>query len=100
MAKLTKLSGERLEGVLAKRLSLRDPVFHLERVGGRWVGDVISPSFKGKRDHQRQKMIWDALEADLGAESVLKVGMILAYTPDEWNLGVDGEPAGKGKKAG
>jgi hypothetical protein len=44
-------------------------------------------------------MIWDAFEAELGAGSVLQVGMLLAYTPDEWNLGDEEKPV-KSKKAG
>ena len=34
-------------------------------------------------------MIWDALERALGPESVKLVGMILAYTPDEWYVDDD-----------
>jgi hypothetical protein len=28
----------------------------------------------------------DALDAELGAESVQEVGTLLAYTPEEWNI--------------
>jgi hypothetical protein len=31
-------------------------------------------------------MIWDALDAELGAASVTEIGTLLAYTPDEWNI--------------
>jgi hypothetical protein len=31
-------------------------------------------------------MIWDALRRALGENAVRKVGMILAYTPDEWDI--------------
>ena len=99
MAKLTK---EKLAKILTDRLRLKDPTFRLEWAGERLVGNVISETFKGKRDHERQKLIWDALDAEFGAESVHRVGMLLAYTPDEWNLGKGGERAtgGKTKKAG
>jgi acid stress-induced BolA-like protein IbaG/YrbA len=97
----TKLTKEKLEEILTQKLGLAAPTFHLEKVGGQLVGDLISPTFKGKRDHERQKLIWDALDAELGAESVVLVGMLLAYTPDEWKLGDDGRPvAAKKKKAG
>ena len=69
--------------------------------GGRFVGDIVSGSFKGKRDHERQKLIWDALDAELGAESVRLVGMLLAYTPQEWEPGEDDRVVTKkAKKAG
>ena len=88
MAKLTK---DKLESVLSKRLSLKDPQYFLEKVGGRLVGDVISTTFRGKRDHRRQEMIWDALEAEFGPEAVKLVGMLLAYTPGEWDPNADDE---------
>jgi acid stress-induced BolA-like protein IbaG/YrbA len=98
MAKLTK---EKLEGVLSKRLSLKAPQYFLEKVGGRLVGDVVSPTFKGKRPHQRQEMIWDALEAEFGPEAVKLVGMLLAYTPGEWDPNADDEATPtKRKKVG
>ena len=86
MARITK---DKLESILTKRLSLKDPQFILERVGTRLVGNVVSPSFKGKTDHQRLEMIWDALEAELGPHFSLLVGMLLAYTPEEWNIDAD-----------
>ncbi len=87
MAKVMKLTKKELERILKSGLSLKDPEFFLEKVGNRIVGHVVSSSFKGKRDHERQTLIWNALDAKLGAESPLLVGMILAYTPDEWNVG-------------
>lgn len=91
MAKQTHLTKQRLSEILSERLSLKDPEYHLENVGGRLVGHLISPTFKGKRDDQRQTLIWDALEAELGPNAARVVGMLLAYTPEEWNLGADGE---------
>jgi acid stress-induced BolA-like protein IbaG/YrbA len=85
----TKLTKARLEKILRDKLHLTDPVFRLEVYSSRINGLVISDSFKRKGDSQRQKMIWDALESVLGPASVKLVGMILAYTPEEWNLGSD-----------
>jgi acid stress-induced BolA-like protein IbaG/YrbA len=89
MAKRITLTKESLARILATRLSLKDPQFKLEEVGGRLVGNIISSSFKGKRDYDRQKVIWDALDAELGREAVLRIGMLLAYTPEEWEVGSD-----------
>jgi stress-induced morphogen len=69
MAKQVRLSKEQLERILSSRLMLKDPKFLIERAGSRLVGDIVSPTFKGKRDHERQKMIWDALDNELGAEA-------------------------------
>ena len=97
MATITK---GKLQGILTRRLGLVDPEFRLQKAGDRLVGNVISVTFKGKRDHERQKLIWEALEAEFGAESPVLVGLLLAYTPDEWNLGANPKEGAKVKKAG
>jgi acid stress-induced BolA-like protein IbaG/YrbA len=91
MAKLTRA---KLKTILTNRLGLVDPEFHLEKSGDRWSGNVISATFEGRRDHERQKLLWDALANELGAESVLLVGLLLAFTPDEWNLDAKIKKAG------
>jgi acid stress-induced BolA-like protein IbaG/YrbA len=88
---MMRLTKEQLKGILAKRLSLNDPQFFLRKVGGRLVGHIVSTTFRGKDDHRRQEMIWDALEAELGPKAVKVVGMLLAYTPGEWDPDVDDE---------
>jgi acid stress-induced BolA-like protein IbaG/YrbA len=83
MRKLTKSA---LQDALLRELRLDDPVFRLESAGGRISGSVISKSFKGMRDHERQRTIWDALDKAFGSEAVRFVGMLLAYTPEEWDV--------------
>jgi acid stress-induced BolA-like protein IbaG/YrbA len=96
-----KLTNKRLEQVLTRRLKLVDPQFVLEKSGSWIYGDVISLTFKGKRDHKRQVMIWDALEAEFGERAKSMVGMLLAFTPDEWNLGSEDMPLPRrARKAG
>jgi acid stress-induced BolA-like protein IbaG/YrbA len=96
-----KLTTKRLGQVLSRRLKLVKPQFVLENSGDWIYGDVISSTFKGKRDHKRQEMIWDALEAEFGEKAKSMIGMILAFTPDEWNLGSEFEPLPKRtRKAG
>jgi acid stress-induced BolA-like protein IbaG/YrbA len=90
-----KLAKEKLASVLRSRLGLQNPKFILEKAGTRWVGDIISTTFHGKRDHERQKMLWDALDSEFGDDSVRLVGMLLAYTPDEWSLGAEESSAAK-----
>jgi len=75
-----------LQKILTDELALKEPRFKLQKYGSHWNGSVISKTFHRKGDHQRQKMIWDALRRALGENAVRKVGMILAYTPDEWDI--------------
>lgn len=84
---MPKMTRTKLEKTLTQALSLKSPVFHLTSTGGRWSGSVISEMFRGIKDHSRQSMIWDALDEAYGPESVKVVGMLLAYTPEEWNIG-------------
>lgn len=96
-----RLTKENLEELLTRRLRLKNAEFYLEKVGNRLVGEIVSPTFRGKRDHERQSLIWDALDAELGADSTRRVGMLLAYTPEEWKLGQPQAPEpGHQKKAG
>ena len=81
MRKITKTG---IQKELTDRLSLKSPEFRLSAIGGRINGHIISPTFKGKRDHKRQDMIWDSLNAAFGSNALKRVGMLLAYTPDEW----------------
>ena len=92
---------KKLESILTERLSLKDPEYFLEKVGNRLVGNIVSTSFKGKDDYKRQQMLWDALDKALGPESAVLIGMLLAFTPDEWHLGEDDNaPSRKARKVG
>jgi acid stress-induced BolA-like protein IbaG/YrbA len=84
---MQKLSKARLEQILANGLSLKDADFSLEVSGSKLSGAIVSEAFRGKRDDERQRIIWDLLDEKLGPESVKLVGMLLAYTPEEWTLG-------------
>jgi len=88
MSKIEDRIGE-IEQVLTRRLNLDKPRFRLESAGAKVSGSIISSSFRGSPDDQRQQMIWDALEKEYGPESVHRVGSLLAFTPEEWDLGQD-----------
>jgi acid stress-induced BolA-like protein IbaG/YrbA len=77
---------EQIEKALADGLSLQSPRFKLQKIGAKVSGHIISDTFRGKTDSARQQMIWDALQAALGSNSVRQVGTLLAYTNDEWDL--------------
>jgi acid stress-induced BolA-like protein IbaG/YrbA len=80
------LTKKQLEAALKKRLRLAAPNFCLEKLpGGRFSGSIVSDTFQGVGNLERQKRIWDALDAEYGADSVTLVGTLLAYTRAEWN---------------
>jgi len=93
------MSHEKLKKILTRRLKLKNPRFRFKG-RGRISGSLVSATFIGKPDHQRQQMIWDALDGELGAASVKEVGMLLAYAPDEWNLCLEGMIAGNTARNG
>jgi acid stress-induced BolA-like protein IbaG/YrbA len=75
-----------IQSALTHRLNLETPRFALESAGSKVSGSIISSSFRGMADSERQRQIWNALHAEYGAESVHRVGTFLAFTPDEWDL--------------
>ena len=84
---MEKISNEKLKKTLKSRLKLKDPRFELEKVpGGEISGSVISDTFKGIKDSERQKMIWEALEERYGERCTRSVGTLLAYTSAEWDV--------------
>src|SRR5438105_1759809 len=94
---MAAMTQTKLKTILTESLKLRDPRFVLERYGPRLNGSVISQTFKGKDDLKRLDMIRDALTASLGRDYSRQVGLLLAYTPDEWDI--DFEPARKPRHA-
>jgi hypothetical protein len=89
----------KLEEILTRRLKLRDPHFRLERMGARLSGSVIDGRFARLGDLARQRMIWDALDKELGADSYRRVGTILAYSPLEWDLPLEGKAKNRARRA-
>jgi len=83
---MTKLTKNKFEQIVTSGLGLKDARFQLEKYGNRIIGHVVSPSFRGMDDYDRQKRMLDVLEAEFGAEALKRIGMILAYTPEEWNF--------------
>jgi acid stress-induced BolA-like protein IbaG/YrbA len=78
-----------MQAVLTRRLNLQAPRFALEPAGTKVSGSIISNSFRGIPDSERQRRIWDALHQEYGPESVQRAGTLLAFTPDEWDLNDD-----------
>ncbi len=83
------LTKRKLEDILTATLQLHNPRFRLERIGTRLVGSIISQTFHRKQGLERQRMIRKALESELGEQAHRAVGMLLAYTPDEWDIDLE-----------
>jgi len=81
---------EEVETALRKRLNLESPRFVLDDLNQVVSGSIISPSFAGQDDLQRQQWVWQALEAEWGEKAVDKVGALLCYTPHEWDIDIEG----------
>ena len=79
------MSKDKLKRLLTRRLGLNSPRFVLESDGDMVIGSVISPTFEGADDFKRQQLIRQAVRDELGEESG-QVGMIFAFTPDEWDF--------------
>jgi len=76
--------------VLSNRLSRSDPEYDLEVLSnGKVSSSVIWDSFENTVDLERQRRIWDALDAEYGDKAGQYVGTLLAYTPAEWNVKSD-----------
>ena len=89
-----------LKTILTNELKLREPRFALQEFHSHLCGSVISETFARKGDYDRQMMIRTALERALGPTFQRKVGMILAYTPYEWDIDLDEVPVRRKAKAG
>ena len=85
MRDIMRVTMSKVREALISELRLKEPRFRLEKWGNLINGSVISPTFKRKDDMKRQVMIRDALDKVFGPLADKRVGMILAYTPDEWN---------------
>ena len=101
---MRKLTLQALRKLLSEELKLKSPEFFLS-VGpaGFLNGHIVSPSFKGMGDRQRQGMIWDALADRIGPDASKVVGMLIAYAPEEWYADENAVSAAekpKRKKAG
>lgn len=61
-----------------------DPKFDLEEMpGGKVAGFIISPTFVGKSQIERQNMVWDYLDDKLDKEKILHIVSLVTVTPDE-----------------
>ena len=64
--------------------TIKDPDVVLEEAGAdRFGGFVVSGSFEGKSQLERQDMLWEALDKNLAGEYRSRIVSLLTMTPDE-----------------
>ncbi len=76
---------EQITDTISKPASgIASPEFDLEETpAGKVGGFVISPSFSGKSQIERQNMLWDYLDQVLTKEQGLGVVSLVTITPEE-----------------
>ncbi|MFW6303396.1 MAG: hypothetical protein ACOC2L_02130 [Candidatus Sumerlaeota bacterium] len=76
---------ETLTSVLTKSDSgIDSPVLDLEETpGGKVGGFIISPSFAGMPQIERQNLLWDYLDHALSQEQLTRIVSLVTVTPDE-----------------
>jgi acid stress-induced BolA-like protein IbaG/YrbA len=72
---------ERLHAVLATA-AVADPEIEVTWDGYKVVGAVVSSTFEGINEAERQALIWDALE-QMSMEERLRVAFVFTDTPEE-----------------
>jgi len=84
---MAKIAKNKVEQTIRKALRSKKVVFKWEKIpGGRLSGSIVSDAFKEQKDIDRQKTVWDALEAAFGSAATQTVGTLLTYTVAEWNV--------------
>lgn len=81
---MAKLSRAKLENLIRQDLDLASPRFFLHSDGGRISGSIVSSTFKGMKELPRQNLLWDYLDRTFGVEAPNLIGVLFAYTPEEW----------------
>lgn len=76
---------EELETLLRSPESgIATPEFELEETAnGKVGGFVISPTFAGKPQLDRQNMLWDYLDHHLGRDQIIHIVSLVTLTPNE-----------------
>ena len=76
---------EKIETLISDSASkIAEPEFDLEETsGGKVGGFIISATFVGKSQVERQNMLWDYLDDKLDKEQILHIVSLVTVTPDE-----------------
>jgi tRNA-dihydrouridine synthase len=76
---------EKLTALLtAPESGITDPEFDLEVTPtGKVGGFVVSPTFSGKTQLERQNMVWDYIDGHLDKDDILRIVSLVTVTPEE-----------------
>lgn len=78
------LTKNTLERILTSSLRSEDVRYEWREGYGRISGHVITSVFQGMDYRERYKRVYDALKAELNDEALDQIGIILTFTPLEW----------------
>jgi len=73
---------QRLKTLLSTSEEIRDPAIDMRWEGIKLVARVVSPSFEGIDEAERQAVIWDLLE-QLPAEDRRRIEFVFTDSPSE-----------------
>ena len=76
---------ETLMKLISKDASpIKDSKFNLQETrGGKVGGFIISPTFVGMSQIERQNMVWDYLDKNLDKREILHIVSLVTVTPEE-----------------
>lgn len=76
---------EKIETLISNHESgIATPEFDLEETpGGKVGGFIISATFVGKSQIERQNIVWDYLDSNLDKKEILHIVSLVTVTPDE-----------------
>lgn len=56
----------------------------VEEQRGRFVAHVVSPSFEGMDDGERQSQVWEQVRQRFGLQASVDIEFVFTYSPSEW----------------
>ncbi len=76
---------EKLENLINNSAcDIEEPEFDLQETpGGKVGGFIISPTFVGMSQIERQNMVWDYLDKNLDKREILHIVSLVTVTPEE-----------------
>ena len=78
------LKDELIHTLSAPGSGISDPQFDLEAMPtGKIAGFVVSKTFEGMPQIERQQKIWSVLDKTFSPEQLLKIVTLITVTPDE-----------------
>lgn len=68
---------------IAAAKKLREPLAEVETVRIWKHVKLVSPSFQGKSQRERENLVWSGMEEELDDETILSISQCYLLTPEE-----------------